>query len=416
MIGRMNRKTVGGWILYLFLVVSVSIKLVFWLINVTGRPSLFELVEALGWMLAVPMVFASLALLIISRQPENRVGWLMMVTALAAGNPITIYFDYYLTPQSILTPGLFLLLWLYGWSWIPLIFPIFLIPLHFPTGRPPSPRWNWVNSMAVGLWLFFIVIGFFMDKIGPIDSDWVLPNPVGVIPQEFFEGPAFLVPWGAGLLTVLSGSIISLFVRYRRAHFTERQQVKWLLFAGAFFLITYATTFLSSPAELENGWSNLVFVLSILAIPMAITIAILRYRLFDIDVIIRRTVQYSLVTALLGLAYFGSVVLLQNLFGGLAPQNSPLVIVFSTLLIAALFNPLRRRIQDFIDRRFYRRKYDAEQALAGFSAVARSESDLKKLTHSMLDTVQTTLQPQEVSMWLMAGSKRKVEEPGGRKG
>jgi hypothetical protein len=416
MSGRMNRKTVGGWILYVLLVVGVIIQLVFWLKNLTGRPSLFELVEALGWALGLPIVFASLAVLIISRQPENRVGWLMMVTALAAGNPISIYFDYYLTPQNSLTLGLLLLLWLDGWSWIPIIFPIFLIPLHFPTGRPPSARWNWVNTLAIGMWLFFIITTFFVDQIGPIDSDWVLPNPVGFIPQEFFEGPAFMLPWGAGLITVLSSSITSLFVRYRRAHFAERQQIKWLLYAGAFFLIIYAIIFINAPSELENGWTNLIFVLSILAIPIAITIAILRYRLFDIDVIIRRTVQYSLVTGLLGLAYFGSIVLLQNLFGGLAAQNSPLVIVFSTLLIAALFNPLRRRVQNFIDRRFYRQKYDAEQALAEFAAVARRETDLGQLTAHLTTTVQETLQPQDVSMWMVAGSKRKVEDQGGHKG
>jgi hypothetical protein len=412
----MDRKNVGIWFLYILVVVGVILQIAFWLKNVTGRLSLFELVEALGWTLTIPMVFASLSALIVTRQPGNRVGWLMMITALVASNPISIYFDYYLTPPASLTLGLWLLLWFYGWSWIPLIFPIFLIPLHFPTGRPPSARWNWVNTLAIGLWLFFIVSTFFIERGRPQNADWEFPNPVGFIPQEFFEGPAFMLPWGVGLVTVLSGSILSLFVRYRRAHFTERQQIKWLLYAGAFFLIIYAINFFNAPSELENGWANLIFVLSLLAIPIAITIAILRHRLFDIDVIIRRTVQYSLVTGLLGLAYFGSIVLLQNLFGGLTAQNSPLVIVISTLLIAALFNPLRRRVQNFIDRRFYRQKYDAEQALAEFTAVARSESDLKRLTQTMLDTVQTTLQPQDVSMWMVAGTKSRVEDQGGRKG
>lgn len=412
----MDRKTVGIWFLYTLVVVGIILRIAFWLKNMTGRPSLFELVEALGWTLAVPMVFASLAALIVTRQPGNRVGWLMMITALVASNPISIYFDYYLTPPASLTLGLWLLLWLYGWSWIPLIFPIFLIPLHFPSGRPPSAHWNWVNTLAIGLWLFFIVSTFFIERGGPQNADWEFPNPVGFIPQEFFEGPAFMLPWGVGLVTVLSGSIISLFVRYRRAQHTERQQIKWLLYAGAFFLIIYAINFLNAPSELKNGWANLIFVLALLAMPVAIAIAILRHRLFDIDVIIRRTLQYSLATGVLGLVYFGSIVLLQNLFGGLAAQNSPLVIVFSTLLIAALFNPLRRRVQNFIDRRFYRQKYDAEQALAEFAAVARRETDLGQLSGRLVSTVQETLQPQDVSMWMVAGSKRKVDDEGGHTG
>ncbi len=138
-------------------------------------------------------------------------------------------------------------------------------------------------------------------------------------------------------------------------------------------------------------------------LPLAIGISILRYRLFDIDVIIRRTLQYTLLISLLALTYFGSIVLLQNLF--FSNQQSEIAIVLSTLAIVALFNPLRRRVQDFIDRRFFRKKYNAEQALAQFAVTARDEVDMDKLAAALIGVVQETMQPESVSLWLVQEKK-----------
>jgi hypothetical protein len=398
-----------AWVLCGLAVIGATAQLVFWATRLSARSDLFDLVEALGWGMAIPIVFAVLGALIVARQRGNRVGWLMMIIALVSGIPDFIHVGRLSAPPETLSLGLWLLLWFDGWSWIPLIFPIFLIPLHFPTGRPPSRRWNWVIWLAVGMWLFFVVLGSFSDTLVPTSGgDWSLPNPIGFIPIEVWNGPLMII-WGIGLLTMVSASVVSLFMRYRRAQTVEREQIKWLLFAGAFFVAVYGLTFFLSSAEespLDNGLTNLLFVLSILAFPVAIAIAIFRYRLYDIDVVIRKTLLYAVLTALLALVYFGSVILLQGLFSRLAGvQQSTLAVVVSTLAIAALFTPLRRRIQDAIDRRFYRKKYNAQQVLAQFAVTARDETDLDALLAELVRVVDETLQPEHVSVWLKEKSR-----------
>ena len=192
----------------------------------------------------------------------------------------------------------------------------------------------------------------------------------------------------------------SLFVRFRRADPVERSQLKWLLYAGGVFLIVYAGAGFASNLS-GNDLFEIALLLSILSLPAAIAIAILRYRLYDINVVIRKTLVYTAVTALLALVYFGSVVLLQRLVSVLTGiEQSPLAVVVSTLAIAALFTPLRRRIQDAVDRRFYRKKYDAQQVLAQFALTARDETDLDPLLGELTRVVQETMQPEGVSVWL----------------
>ena len=203
-----------------------------------------------------------------------------------------------------------------------------------------------------------------------------------------------------------------LFVRYRRANDTERGQIKWLLYACALFLVVYIGGTLSGVGG-SSGIGGYIwgvfFGLSLMTLPAAIGIAILRYRLYDIDLLINRTLVYGPLTALLSSAYVGSVVGLQSLLRALTGQDSTLAIVASTLVIAALFVPLRRRVQGFVDRRFYRRKYDARKTLETFSRRLRNETDLGRLGDEMVGVVRETIQPNHVGLWLRPDKRSKKD-------
>jgi len=214
---------------------------------------------------------------------------------------------------------------------------------------------------------------------------------------------------------------VALFVRYRRANDTEREQIKWLLYACAVFLVVYVGGFVSGlggTASFGGYIWGVFFGLSVITLPAAIGIAVLRYRLYDIDLLINRTLVYGSLTAILAGVYFGSVTVTQALFSILTDQQElpQLIVVTSTLLIAALFNPLRRRIQTFIDRRFYRSKYDATKMLETFSAKLRDETDREALNDDLVGVVAETMQPAHVGLWLRPesaterGSGRNTDE------
>ncbi len=391
-----------AWILFVIILLFILIRVAIWVIRLATTSRLPVVDQDVGITSMGGLFFSILGMLIITHLPDNRVGWLMMIIALGAVNPDWLILASLPTTPTSLSPGLWLIIWLNYWLWIPVIFPILLIPLHFPTGQPPSRRWNWVNWLAVGLALFFILLAAFLTRIGPaVNVEWTLPNPIGFIPDDV-AGPT-LTGWFLGLATMALASVISLVVRYRRAQEIERQQIKWLLYVAALFAVIYSVTGMNSDSSSPLiGILNVLSVPTILAIPIAIVIAILRYRLFDIDVIIRRTLVYGALTGILAAMYYSGVVLLQQIARLLTGQagQSQLVIVVSTLGLAALFNPLRRRVQDFIDRRFYRRKYDAERTLQEFAANLRNEVDLGALIDHLEVTVAQAMQPEKVHLWL----------------
>jgi hypothetical protein len=231
-------------------------------------------------------------------------------------------------------------------------------------------------------------------------------NPLGI---GGFFGVALTVMAIGGVVLVLLAVVpaaFSLVLRYRRASGTERQQIKWLALAASLLGATIVLDLLAFDVLLgDTLWTALYTVVDA-GLYVAVGIAILRYRLYDIDVIINRTLAYGALTGVLVAVYLGSVVLLQTLFRALTGSESQLAVVASTLAIAALFNPLRRRIQAFVDRRFYRRKYDAGETLARFASRLRDETDLDRLGGGLVGVVRETMQPAHASLWLREPSEK----------
>jgi hypothetical protein len=206
-------------------------------------------------------------------------------------------------------------------------------------------------------------------------------------------------------------SALSLVLRYRRSGGEERQQIKWIAFAASVVVVVYAIAMIASVVFPEESWTTagsvwwlnlLTYVVlsSFTLVPIAVGIAILKYRLYDVDLLINRTLVYGALTAMLAALYFGGIVVLQRVFVALTGEKSTLAVVASTLVIAAVFNPLRRRVKAFEDRRFYRRKYDAAKTLETFSAKLRDETDLEALSDDLVGVVRETMQPAHVSLWL----------------
>jgi hypothetical protein len=294
---------------------------------------------------------------------------------------------------------LLLAVWFSHWNWLLLIFSLLLVLLLFPTGQAPTPRWRWVSVVAIAWGTLFVLMTTLSRRL--TTPDLAFDNPIGILGEDTLDLLAGV--WIAGLLVLLAVCALALFVRYRRANDTEREQIKWLLYACAVFVVVFVGGFVDGVAGSNSVggyiW-GILFGLSVVMLPAAIGIAILRYGLYDIDVVINRTLVYGSLTATLVALYFVGIVVLQRFFVLLTGQQSTLAVVASTLLIAALFNPLRRRIQSLIDRSFYRRKYDAAKTLEGFSMKLRDETDLEALRGDLVGVVRQTMQPAHVSLWL----------------
>src|SRR5215210_2312216 len=329
---------------------------------------------------------------------NNPIGWLFCTTGLlnAASHFSAEYAIYAVLAAPVSLPGGYAAAWIFSWLPIPQLGLTAFLLLLFPKGRLPSRRWRWFFWLS----LLLIAVGTIWQMFapGPVFYLGGIYNPLGV------EG----LPNAYKLIeTLLSAFILvsaaSLFVRRVRARGVERQQLKWFTYSATLAVIGLILTF--SISELTGsvwlGWAGFViYVVGLIGIPISMGIAILRYRLYEIDLIINRTLVYGLLTAILVLFYFGSVTLLQYLFSLLTGQGNTLAIVASTLAIAALFNPLRRRIKSFIDRRFYRRKYDAAMILEAFGTNLRDQTDLEKLCEDLGEVVDETMQPSHISLWL----------------
>lgn len=357
--------------------------------------------SALAWLnhlllgVVVPITTASLGVLILVQQAHNRIGWLLLLSGWVVmlnktADEATVYLNFTL---PVAPPGATWVALLLNWLWV-MIFTLLLVIIGvFPSGRYLSSRWRWLLLGTTGLFFLSATLSSLLET--PLPSAYQVSHPWlthSVAYGGIFSTAVVSMP------IALIAALVALFVRFRRAGLVEQQQIKWLLIAivgMALLVISGLLLYLFSPLPTLGG---ILVNSAIIFPPLGIGIALLRYRLYDVDVIINRALVYALLTGVLALIYYGSVVLLQTFFVG--GEQSPLVIVLSTLGIAALFNPLRQRMQQIVDRRFYRRKYDAQQILAEFARTMRNEVELEDLTDEMVRVVEETMQPAQVELWL----------------
>jgi hypothetical protein len=345
--------------------------------------------------------FSTAGAIVAFRRPENPVGWLLCLYGLAQSidHFSAQYAIYALLAQPNSLPAGEAMAWVYSWL-LPIIIGLsVLYILLFPTGRLPSGRWRWVTWPTVA----FMLVGAISDAFspGPVDGLGPIRNPLGI---QGFSNVYAAILFNVVPLVLLVAAASSVFVRLRRAIGVERQQIKWFAYAAAATVIGLVLAYgipemIVVPLWFERIGYAILLVL-IPAIPISMGIAILRYKLYDIDLLINRTLVYGSLTAVLALVYFGSVTGTQSIFRAITGQQSTLAVVASTLALAALFNPLRHRIQSFIDRRFYRSKYDARKTLGAFSAKLRDETDLGALSDDLVGVVRESMQPAHVSLWL----------------
>jgi N-terminal 7TM region of histidine kinase len=342
--------------------------------------------------------FMVVGAVIVAHRPHNPIGWIFSAIGLLSSAGVLgmeyAEFAYLTRPGSL--PGAAMAAW-FQWWWVPVLGLILVFTLLlFPTGRLPSPRWRPVAVLGAAGIAAVAVLNALKPTLRLQNEDYTIRNPIGIAgvpdPEEGALGAVLL-----GLLIVcMAAAVVSVVLRFRRSRGVERQQLKWFTFAAAVVVVTEVLTlFVLSDGEL----TDLLFGLAVAFVPIAAGIAILRYRLYDIDRLINRTLVYGLLTLLLGAVYALGVFVLGRL---LAPGDgqSELAIAVSTLAVAALFQPAKRRVQSAVDRCFNRARYDAARTVAAFSTRLRDEIDLNMLSAELLRVVDQTVQPMQVSLWL----------------
>ncbi len=420
-----------AWCLWLLCVALISFSLLFYFLASPSSPT--DIPPALtAFFRVLSLAFPTVGALIASRRPENPIGWIFCAAGLLIGVQAFArgYADYALVGPTGSLPGGEFMAWISSWVGIPVV-PLAgaLLILLFPNGKLLSRNWRpvvWMVSCGSAMLTLMAALG-----PGPLSFQPTRETPLGLGgaigklgPTEsnpLFDQPSFTRPAGteitaSGVVDVLGRvglfvllvswlfAVAAMIMRMDQARGVERQQLKWFVYSVAVLVVGFLAAFLGF------GLHSVAWFLGIAAfnfLPIAAGIAILKHRLYDIDVIINRTLVYGVLTAALALVYVGSIVLLQGLFRTLTGETSQLAVVASTLAIAALFVPLRRRVQAFIDRRFYRRKYDVAKTLQAFNTKLRGDVDLDSVADDLVEVVKETMQPAHVSLWLRPPEREK---------
>jgi hypothetical protein len=355
-------------------------------------------------------LFATVGAVVASRRPENPIGWLFCLAALltATANAAGGYIDLALARGLGGAVAVSVAL---GWTWLAALGIMVVIALLYPDGRLPSPRWRPIGWLVV-IWLLALALSSAF-RPGPLEPPLdEIDNPVGIPGLNV----VFYLVGTAGGAVLLIAALVSLVSRFHRNP-EQRQQIKWFLASvGLALTVLVGLSVADAVSPSFNGPPDAVFLLALATIPVATGIAILKYRLYEIDRIVNRTIVYGAVSALLAGLYFGIVLALQEVFSGFG-GGSDLAIAVSTLAVAALFRPARAWIQTAVDRRFNRSHYDAERTLAAFGARLRDEVSLDAMRTELESAVRQTMQPAHVGLWLVVTSPVTISgRPGGRKG
>jgi hypothetical protein len=404
----MSRRT-ASWLAWSMCALSLALtalSLILLVLNMSHPDVPIHPYWTMNTLLAVG--FAPVGAVIVPRiSPKNPIGWLFCLVGLlwAVMHFSAQYAIYTLLAVSGSFPASQAAAWMMCWVWVLAGGPIVFLLLLFPDGQLPNRRWRWFAWFS----LLLILVGTISQALAPGSVYYLrgIHNPLGV---EGLPNVGELIQTVNFTLTFVSAG--SLFVRRLRASGVERQQLKWFTYASTLAISGVILTYTISEAlgALWLKWAGYALMeVGLVGVPISMGIAILRYRLYEIDLIINRTLVYGSLTVMLAAVYLGGVAATEAIFRALTGQGkqSQLAIVVSTLLIAALFSPLRRRIQSFIDRRFYRAKYDARKTLEAFSVKLRDETDLEALSEDLVGVVRETMQPAYVSLWLRSDKASK---------
>jgi hypothetical protein len=386
------------------------LSIIFFVVNLLlwhGNGGIFYYLqnEALFFLVAFGSMVIVGTLLAIHR-PKNPIGWIFLSGAVAQMlvGVADQYADYFLKPEWSDLPQLTMLFWIASWAWVI----AFVIPptfgiLLFPTGGLPSKRWRYVAWLGIAGISLLIMAD--MLKPGSLDDEGRLPhgdNPIGISAISDLINAVSAIGT-VGVVILIAGSVASLFFRLRGASREVRQQLKWFAYAAAIqvlaLLVDITPPIQSMAHSLQIDISAYFFLFGIAALPAAIGIGILRHQLYDIDRLINRTLVYGSLTILLILGFTANILLFQVILSPFT-QGNDVAVAGSTLFAFALFRPIRQRLQEFVDQRFYRRKYDIRLTLESFAITSREAVDLDQLVSELLTVVGTTIQPEHVSVWM----------------